>query len=145
MDPLVPYPSPSRSYHHPSCASMQSPGCPCPCTSPRPLGQILAMHPRDDLEGLVPAFDVRRWAMMFCLSLYLGPSSIGGTTTPSTCIPIDNRLFALSESCLQVLNPPQPPNNDDPSRQCCARSWHKLVEPPFDSNFVSSYAVHPDG
>lgn len=101
--------------------------------------KIIAMHPRFGRGAypthplvpvdFVPVFDVGTHAFNFCprAEIFMGGRPIYMSS--------DKKLFAMC-GALQV---------HDIAGQWCNQMWYTLPDPPFESEFVTSYALHPDG
>lgn len=106
--------------------------------------RIMAMHPsgpgadgRPCLvpELHVPVFDVRTRAVIFA------PRQKADLAHP-IYIPVGERLFALAAGSFEQL---WPPPLDYPGAEHWEWTWRELPKPPFETQHVTSYTVHPDG
>uniref|UniRef100_A0A0D9WXF1 Uncharacterized protein n=1 Tax=Leersia perrieri TaxID=77586 RepID=A0A0D9WXF1_9ORYZ len=101
--------------------------------------KILGMNPAGFSPG-IPVFDTETIE----LTVYPSPkcrSIISGYALVNASV--GERLMLFAHHYLQVLGPEPPPTDVDAESSW---SWTTMEpSPPFDSSYVSGYALHPDG
>ncbi|CAL4918995.1 unnamed protein product [Urochloa decumbens] len=98
---------------------------------PQPINFAMDGKPMDD----IPVYDVRMKSFMF------GPQRCLEPNDP-IYIPVSGRLFALADGSFELLYPPP---RDEFTWEDFVWAWNKLPDLTFQSEHVTSYAVHPDG